>query len=506
VRRVPLPSCFHLLTINRHPVPDLAFSELNFLNAPRPSPPSPASSSSLDDDLPPPTDLLKSKLPRTYGSKSKTRRSSSKHFPVNEDEESEEAAPAREDPPPPSKKKEKIATVVPPPKKRQRLVFSGVEIPVRRSSSSSSLTRPRSLLVPPLRSPSKPVSKSLRAVEQVSASASASTTNDSALSAASLARRRRVSLPTTRAPLPDLPLDNLPSPTLHRQSISPRGAQTASYGGGFDNSFDAQTVQASQEQAEQPPSPSLFGTASLQRFIDDALSPQPRPQHAGTEIESDSALNAEQSIVGEQSSFVEDGFIHLRPQFAVESPNEVGSPLLLDPNPAAYAGLGRHGATNDILDGEASHTPSQAVGDGVWGEDAPTVFSVPLSAAFVDSASFDGDLVDCNDGHFFATPNSQNPPACDETAATVFSLPPSARLSTLDNSSAFAAPSAHHPFSPVVPSSVAAFDASNSDSADDLVGERKSGFLRSTGNGGVDLADDAVYKEAMKRQWPKNIC
>ncbi|GAA5919616.1 hypothetical protein JCM1841_001083 [Sporobolomyces salmonicolor] len=125
-------------------LPDLAFSEMNFLNSTRPAPPASCTSSS-SDDLPPPPILAKQPKkpspggPKTYGTKSNSHRRRAA-AELNLDSSSRSSmdgdAPILVPMPKPVVKKQSTSSKVHPAKKKPRLVFSHVEVPPPRVSSS----------------------------------------------------------------------------------------------------------------------------------------------------------------------------------------------------------------------------------------------------------------------------------------------------------------------------------------------------------------------------------
>ncbi|GAA5886043.1 hypothetical protein JCM6882_004243 [Rhodosporidiobolus microsporus] len=447
------------------PLPDLAFSELNFLNSTRRSPPlSPSASSpssASDENLPAPPSLLRpTTLPRMYGSKTKTRRTSSKHFPAfehdREQDEDEDALP------PPLKKKARLAAPEgkkPKEKKKApkfRTVFSHVEIPVRRSSSSASASLPRS--------PSKPKPK---AGAKPARPLTATTTNESALSAASLARRRR-SAPTAAPGLVEL--EALPEPTLRRRA-DPEGEQSApSFGGGFD----------ANPAAQDDPLPSAAGesqslrSSELQRMIDGAGLPSSGRDGKGEQdargpfspLRGDtfSPHLGRPSFVGTATDG--DGFIHLRPPRPAAAEENEGEVSFANVTAASYLPYapGGSGVTPFLESYAAAHSDDLGDGDAKIESFQPAA-PLPSAAAF---------------------------PAAFSDAPSVF---PSI-------SGSFTAPSALAPLP-----GVADYDHHRAQQQ-----QQQPTFLRSSlataaaTVGAPDLEDEAAWREAMRRQWPRTRC
>ncbi|GAA5909191.1 hypothetical protein JCM5296_000814 [Sporobolomyces johnsonii] len=175
-------------------LPDLAFSEMNFLNSTRLAPPAPSSSSSSDDLQPPPALAKQPTKPstgghKTYGTKSKShRRPAAAELNLDSSSRSsmDSDAPILRPPPKPVVKKLATSLEARPAKKQSRLVFSHVEVPPSRMSSSAGSSRrafrlPDSLDmdVPSLRRLNRSVQRPMDLGSQ-----------SSAHSAESLARRR----------------------------------------------------------------------------------------------------------------------------------------------------------------------------------------------------------------------------------------------------------------------------------------------------------------------------
>ncbi|GAA5964794.1 hypothetical protein JCM21900_004000 [Sporobolomyces salmonicolor] len=126
-------------------LPDLAFSEMNFLNSTRPAPPASCTSSSSDDLPPPPTLAKQPKKPspgghKTYGTKSNShRRRAAAELNLDSSSRSsmDSDAPILVPMPKPVVKKQSTSSKVHPAKKKSRLVFSHVEVPPSRVSSSA---------------------------------------------------------------------------------------------------------------------------------------------------------------------------------------------------------------------------------------------------------------------------------------------------------------------------------------------------------------------------------
>ncbi|GAA5865648.1 hypothetical protein JCM1840_003203 [Sporobolomyces johnsonii] len=130
-------------------LPDLAFSEMNFLNSTRLAPPASSSSSSSDDQQPPPALAKQPAKPstgghKTYGTKSKShRRPAAAELNLDSSSRSsmDSDAPILRPPPNPGVKKLATSLEAGPAKKQSRLVFSHVEVPPSRMSSSTGSSR-----------------------------------------------------------------------------------------------------------------------------------------------------------------------------------------------------------------------------------------------------------------------------------------------------------------------------------------------------------------------------
>ncbi|BGP16376.1 hypothetical protein JCM10213_004919 [Rhodosporidiobolus nylandii] len=447
-----------------HQLPDLAFSELNFLNGPRRSPPAPSSprSSSSLENLPPPISLHQTKLPRIYGSKSKPRRSSTKPLPATDEGAEQQSEPGLRSPPHKAKTTAVEATTT---KKSGRRVFSHVEIPVRRTSSSASLSSlplPRSLAQ----------AKKTPVPSRLTAAAPSSETNDSVLSAASLARRKaqrateqRVPLHTSRGELQPM----LRAAAASVEQVAP------SYGGGFEAPF--------QPQDELPPAvleSSEIGTASLQRIIDAACEPVVDQGQLQREERRASSFEFGSTAVAQSSeqpcaSPLDGAFIYLRP-----------------PLPAALAAVDTAGEVD-----EASRTPSlrephissgsfaDETGEEAYG--AAMDVDGERAEAALDAAFSLAPGVDAR----YPFPSSDHPAGGGGTFPTI-------------SSASFATSSAL----PAAASSVpwpAFFDPGDSIvGASSFLrrGERAAGFGVADG----DLQDEGAFREAMRKQWPRTRC
>ncbi|GAA5983686.1 hypothetical protein JCM11641_000933 [Rhodosporidiobolus odoratus] len=440
-------------------LPDLAFSELNFLNSARRSPPlpsSPASSSSAENVRPAPASH-QTKLPRTYGSKSNTRRTS-KHCPTEGDSEPFDRRSRPTIGLAASKAKRTGAPTAPAAEttEKRRLVFSHVEVPIRWSSTSSLQSAPPT----GLRSPTK-LKTGLHRSAAAAAIPSSAATNDSALSAASLARRKSVREAQYGAALRQTPLDDLPNPNLRAATAAVAAGEqgASSYGGGFADTFQPGEENAGEGRGSL--ASSGLATSSLQRIIDEAckMSPQagvakPPPRPPGPFL-TDQSMEARTESEYQQPS-QNDGFIHLR-----------DPPSFVQPGP--FSGPSAS-IDNYETDSPAFELPSRAETHGELDQG-------PFSAdetLLPDPAP--------SDAHFLA-------PFIAEAAgsAQTFLSGSSAPLAT----------------SSVVP----AFRDAGEDVA--FAGAIGGAFLRSSDarlGEANNLRNDAAFREAMRRQWPKARC
>ncbi|GAA5820004.1 hypothetical protein JCM11251_005443 [Rhodosporidiobolus azoricus] len=428
-------------------LPDLAFSELNFLNSTRRSPPSsPTGSSSPSDENPHPQPALlrPTTLPRTYGLKSKTRRTSSKHFPAGARGDYENGVEELPSPRPNKKRKpsteRKKASAEQDQRKRPRASFPYIEIPpIRRSSSSASLSR---------QLPRSPTKATLKARPETGTT----TTNDSVLSAASLARRRRSAPdPAARRRLVDV--NDLPEPLLRRREEQ-QEVRNPSFGGGFD----AQLGEV--EQHDESSLPSSF----LQRLIDDAgvdtavdqVDPEAGQSHRprGAFFTPHGATVHDLPLHHVPPASAGDGFIHLRPVSTFPSGGHESIPPFIDvpSQPAAVA--------NKVY--ARPDTPSQQygaeplLGETTVNDDIPSAlpFAAPAPATFSDTPS--------------GLPSLS---ACPSDASTIEAPSALAPLAKREE---------EHP---------------------------RPAFLRSAVPQVLgDLEDEGTWREAMRKQWPKTRC
>ncbi|GAA6042133.1 hypothetical protein JCM8097_003126 [Rhodosporidiobolus ruineniae] len=440
-------------------LPDLAFSELNFLNGPRPSPPSSpsqsSSSSSAEDAYAGPA-FTQTKLPRTYGSKTKTRRSSSFFPPLDEEAENAPGAAGRavrspamaKKTPTKEKKKEKekqVKAQAVKSKKPARLVFSHVEIPLRRSSSSASnmsLARLRS--VAPIRSPNKPARRAIAAA----AAPDCASTADSALSAASLARRNRAR----------------PSAAVEAEEEE---EEAPSMLGGFDVGLEPeQEEQVDEHQHHQQQrfgeSSSSVNIASLYRALNEAYGEG--SIRVDEREEQQVEQHVEQQTAGSSSVDVAAFLPLLRASSAVVDEVDLAStasaaPFLPGPAPG--------GAFFPSLGGSAA--PSLVGGHG----EEPVEYAEP-AAFFPD-----------------ALPAADSAPA---VFSSVSSLDPSVAPSALPSSAAD-----HPPAFLGLVSSSALLRSSSSPA------KHGSNRLEDAVLGDV-LQDEQGFREAMRRQWPRTRC
>ncbi|GAA5850615.1 hypothetical protein JCM8547_001931 [Rhodosporidiobolus lusitaniae] len=442
-------------------LPDLAFSELAFLNAPRPSPPPPSSpSSSSADDLRALPTASSAKLPRTYGSKSKSRRSTSRHFPALEEDSSaavEDVAPSlRPNPPTEASRK----------KKRPNRVFSHIEIPLRRSSSASSLNARSARPTPAL-----PTSKFSSAV--AGGADEQTTTDDSVLSAASLARRRRERAgPSNPGPIR---LEDLTrSFPMEQGSPAVEQKEEESYGGVFEQQAEAfEHTQAGP--ANTPASLLKIGTDSLQRIIDEATEalvpastegavyPFLQPSHPslfeqqqqgactsapyGAEQFASAMLSADEAAL----SFVDFEPSHLR----------------LD-NPAKPSSLAAFDAVPSV-----SHSPSTSV---------PAFHNLPAANSAFPPASHAGNGPD-------------GASSFPSLSASIFALP-------------FSRLNPHHD-EPALPSFIGLGSGLLHPSSSPHRRNEARTPWEASGDGsgwGLGLGDEREFREAMRRQWPRTRC
>ncbi|GAA6001348.1 hypothetical protein JCM10207_006619 [Rhodosporidiobolus poonsookiae] len=438
--------------VGKH-LPDLAFSELHFLNGPRPSTPSSSSSSSDSKNAPFGKDKSKHAQPRTYGSKRKSRPSAASKKRALDAAFSDSASASSGIAPLPSPKakaqaKKRAATTAtpkddPPPARGKRrssgLVFSHVEVPAARPSLRSNSSSCACSPAPDKRDQAGPAS-----------------TDWSALSAASLARRRSL-LRDSQAAAPS----PLAQPSLHRAATQAGGDEA--FGGGFDGDEGDAFQPGPVAGRVNAPASSAIGTAALERLIDEARTASAAsdaPTFQSPQLAAHSAGALPSSAVAATFSY-EDGYIHLRPPALPVSQVESAAPAadLLRPASAHFSDSSHNGASFGRLPSDGQSVSLSALADSV---------DVPADKSGAPSFLHPGDPI---------------------PFPSLSSLPPSAlpaSLASVDLDDPAAAPASSAP-------------------ASDFA------FLRSDGLGGDaaavgDLQDEATYREAMRRQWPRARC